>query len=84
MRTKSVLRRSLTTLPAFNHVAVCVVFVVEAGCGLLTAQNVVLTGSLGGRVTDQSGAIIPEESVVMRNVATSVEQAGSRELLSQV
>jgi hypothetical protein len=30
---------------------------------LSPAQNVVLTGSLSGRVTDQSGAVVPGASV---------------------
>jgi hypothetical protein len=42
---------------------------------LLTAQNVVLTGSLGGRVTDPSGAIVPGASVVARNLATGVQKS---------
>ncbi len=64
-----------TSLPAVNRVAVCSVLAVVATCVLLTAQNVVLTGSLGGRVTDQSGAILPGASVVMRNLATGVQQS---------
>jgi hypothetical protein len=51
-----------------------VVLVVVASCLLLTAQNVVLTGSLGGLVTDQSGALAPGASVVLRSLATGVEQ----------
>ena len=39
------------------------------------AQNVVLTGAIGGRVTDQSGAVVPGASVVVRNLATGVEQS---------
>ena len=46
-----------------------------ASCILLTAQNVVLTGALTGRLTDQSGAIVPRASVVVRNLATGVEQS---------
>ena len=42
---------------------------------LLTAQNVVLTGALSGRVTDQSGAIVPGASVVVRSLATGVQQS---------
>jgi hypothetical protein len=38
------------------------------------AQNVVLTGSLSGRITDQSGAVVTGASVVMRSLATGVEQ----------
>ena len=57
-----------------NRLAVCSVLAVLAGCALLSAQNVVLTGALSGRVTDQSGAVVPGASVVMRNLATGVEQ----------
>jgi len=46
-----------------------------AGCALLGAQNVVLTGALGGRITDQSGAVIPGTSVVVQNLATGVKQS---------
>ncbi len=46
-----------------------------AGSALLSAQNVVLTGSLGGRITDESGAIVPGASVIVRNLATGVEQS---------
>jgi len=44
---------------------------------LLTGQNVVLTGSLSGRVSDPSGAVVPGASVVVRNLATGVEQSGA-------
>jgi hypothetical protein len=58
-----------------NHLAVCSVLLVVASCALLAAQNVVLTGALGGRVTDQSGAVVGGAAVVVRNLATGVEQA---------
>jgi hypothetical protein len=51
------------------------VLVVLAGCILLTAQNVVLTGALGGRVTDQSGAVVPGASVVLQSLGTGVKQS---------
>ena len=41
----------------------------------LRAQNVVLTGSISGRVTDRSGAIVPGASVSLRNLGTGVEQS---------
>jgi hypothetical protein len=42
---------------------------------LLSAQNVVLTGSLGGSVTDPSGALVSGAEVVVRNLATGVQQS---------
>ena len=55
--------------------AVCAVLVVLASCALLMAQNVVLTGSLSGRVTDRRGAVVPGASVVVRNLGTGVSQS---------
>jgi hypothetical protein len=40
-----------------------------------SAQNVVLSGAIGGRVTDQVGAVVPGVSVVVRNLATGLEQS---------
>jgi carboxypeptidase family protein len=54
--------------------ALLAAFLALASSVLLMAQNVVLTGALSGRVTDQSGAIVPGASVVVRNLATGVEQ----------
>ena len=39
------------------------------------AQNVVLTGAIGGRVIDQTGAVVPGVSVAVRNLATGVEES---------
>ena len=55
--------------------AVWSALVVLTGCVLLSAQNVVLTGALSGRVTDPSGAIVPGALVVVRNLATGVQQS---------
>ena len=57
--------------------SLCVVLLILANCAFLTAQNVVLTGALGGRVTDSSGAVLPGASVVVRNLATGVEQTST-------
>ena len=43
-------------------------------CTLAAAQNVVLTGAIGGRVTDPSGAVVPGASVTVRNLGTGVER----------
>lgn len=77
MRTKYVIRSGRTIVSAVNHLALCSVPVILAGCVLLTAQNVVLTGALSGRVTDQSGAIVPGASVTVRNLATGVNQSAA-------
>ena len=71
----STIRASKRALPAANRMARWGVLVVLASCVLLTAQNVVLTGALSGRVTDQSGAIVPGASVVVRSLATGVQQS---------
>jgi hypothetical protein len=45
-------------------------------CGvLLNAQSVVLTGAFGGRITDESGAVEPGVSMVLRNLNTGVQQS---------
>ena len=67
--------RSDVRISVVNCLAVCIVLLVLLSCGLLTAQNVVLTGSLSGRVTDPSGAIVPGASVVLQSLATGVQQS---------
>jgi hypothetical protein len=61
---------------AFRHLTFWAVLTVFAGY-VLSAQNVVLTGSLGGRVSDQSGAVIPGAKVVVQSLATGVQQFGA-------
>jgi hypothetical protein len=50
----------------------CAVSIVLANCVLVAAQNVVLSGVVGGRITDQSGAVVPGASVDVRNLETGV------------
>ena len=68
----SVIRPSQKTLPAATLFAASILLAVLACGALLSAQNVVLTGSLSGRVTDQSGAVVPGASVVVQNLGTGV------------
>jgi hypothetical protein len=75
MRRGYVIRSIKRTLSEVNRTALCGVLVVLASCVLLNAQNVVLTGSLGGRVTDQSGAVVPGASVVVQNLGNGVKQS---------
>ena len=53
---------------------VCAVLLASAPVMSISAQNVVLTGSVGGRITDQTGAVVPEASVVARSLQTGVER----------
>ena len=58
-----------------NRLTVGSVLVILVSCVLLTAQNVVLTGALSGRITDQSGAVVAGASVVVQNLGTGVKQS---------
>src|SRR5580700_3050004 len=75
VRSVSAVRAGGKMLLLANRLAIGGVLIVLVSCALLSAQNVVMTGSLGGRVTDSSGAVVPGASVVARNLATGVEQS---------
>jgi Carboxypeptidase regulatory-like domain/TonB dependent receptor len=50
---------------------------VSVWCLQLSAQNVVSTGAISGRVTDPSGAVVSRAPIILRNLATGTEQSGS-------
>jgi len=75
LRKKSVTRPGKRSCSFSYRVAVCLIPILLANCALMTAQNVVLMGALGGRVTDQSGAVIPGASIALQNLATGVQQS---------
>src|SRR5271157_2185175 len=75
MRRESVTRASGRALPVAHRLAVFSILAVLASCVWLSAQNVVLTGALSGRVTDQSGAVVAGASVVVQNLDTGVKQS---------
>jgi len=52
------------------------VFVLLSGLQV-QAQNVVLTGAIGGRVTDQTGAIVPGATILVRNLATGLQHSAA-------
>src|ERR1700683_2885653 len=60
-----------------NCWALCSTALVLASCVLLAAQNVVLTGALSGRITDQSGAAVPGAVAGVQNLNTVVKQSVS-------
>jgi len=59
----------------FSRFAVWNFLLVLPSCLLLTAQNVVLTGVMSGRLSDEGGAVIPGASVVVQNLATGTQQS---------
>jgi hypothetical protein len=63
-----------TIVDWLRPLCVFVLFAIAASL-FLNAQNVVLTGSIGGRVIDQTGAVIPDVSIALKNLATGVEQS---------
>ena len=69
-------RRTTAFLIILIRLAICIPLAGWLGCTLLLAQNVVLTGGLSGRVTDQSGAVIPGATVMAQNLATGVKLTG--------
>jgi len=46
-------------------------------CARLGAQNVVVTGSITGRVSDPSGAVVAGASITVRSLATGVEHSAA-------
>jgi hypothetical protein len=72
---ETVIRASGKTLGGAIPLVVCSILAVLASGVGLRAQNVVLTGALSGRVTDQSGAVVPGALVVVQNLETGVQQS---------
>jgi Carboxypeptidase regulatory-like domain/TonB dependent receptor len=72
---ESAIRACERTFPTALRPSLCTLWIMLASCVSLFAQNVVLTGALSGRVTDQGGAPVPRVSIVMRNLATGVQQS---------
>lgn len=66
--------QSRSRIPTTNRLSICILLILL--CRLqLSAQNVVLTGAISGRVTDGSGAVVPGASLVLRNLNTGVQQS---------
>ena len=66
-------RKRVLSASIINGLAILTPFALVS-CQLLLGQNVVMTGSISGRVTDKSGAVLPGASVLARNLATGVEK----------
>ena len=75
MKMEALVRFSARTVLLAGRLLLSSALVAVVGCALLTAQNVVLTGSLSGRVTDQSGAVVRGASVVVQNLGTGIKIA---------
>ena len=76
MKINSKAFRLLTAIPSLftTHSLLSALFVL-ACIFQLPAQNAILTGAIGGRVTDQHGAVVPGVAVVVRNLATGLQQS---------
>ena len=59
-----------------SRIVACGVLLV-ASCAFLSAQNVVVTGSLSGLVSDKSGAVVAGASIVVQNLATGIQQSAA-------
>ena len=77
MKAEFVLSPRRSMFSVANRLRVASVLAMLTSCVWLSAQNVVLTGFLSGRVSDQSGAVVPGASVVVQNLATGVEQSAT-------
>jgi carboxypeptidase family protein len=73
-KTKRLSLFTATPSPLTTRLLLAALFV-SASMLQLAAQNVVLTGALSGRVTDQSGAVVRGASVVVHNLATGVDKS---------
>jgi hypothetical protein len=62
-------------IPATNRLSRWAVLLISVCCIQLSAQNVVLTGTISGRVTDASGAVVRGASLVLQNLNTGVQQS---------
>jgi Carboxypeptidase regulatory-like domain/TonB dependent receptor len=63
------------TIPTTDRLSVWGTLLILGCCLQLSAQNVVLTGAISGRVTDASGAVVPRASLVLQNLNTGVQQS---------
>ena len=69
------IRRRAPEIPRTKRVSVYGILLISVCSLQLSAQNVVLTGAISGRVTDPSGAVVPGVSLVLQNLNTGVEQS---------
>ncbi|MGC2328978.1 MAG: carboxypeptidase-like regulatory domain-containing protein, partial [Candidatus Sulfotelmatobacter sp.] len=74
-KTKTIRRSSATRTLLTTRLVLSALFVL-AGTLNLAAQNVVLSGAISGRVADQRGAVVPGAPVILRNLATGLQQSG--------
>jgi carboxypeptidase family protein len=72
LKESAILRKTMRPLDRPSLLALVLVL----ACSIsLPAQNVVLTGALSGRVTDQIGAVAAGATLVVRNLATGVQRS---------
>ena len=74
IKTKTLRPSTATSIPLTTRFLFAAFFVVVSMLQL-PAQNVVLSGAIGGRITDRTGAAVPGVSVVVRSLATGLQQS---------
>jgi hypothetical protein len=79
MRNNSIMMTSRNAFSAKSG-GVAITVLAMLLCALLSAQNAVVTGSLSGRVTDPTGAVLPGAVVFARNLDTGVKQSAQSSL----
>jgi len=76
IKTKTLRPSTATSIPLTTRFLFAAFFVVVSMLQL-PAQNVVLSGAIGGRITDRTGAAVPGVSVVVRSLATGLQQSAA-------
>jgi hypothetical protein len=66
-----------TFLQSASKTLLVALFIALSTGSWLTAQNVVLTGGISGRITDASGAVVRDATIAVRNLGTDVEQTAA-------
>jgi hypothetical protein len=75
INVKTTAFRLVAAIPTLVATRLLLAALLVAATLQVQAQNSVLTGAIGGRVTDRTGAVVPGASVVVRNLATGLEQS---------
>jgi hypothetical protein len=74
-RKSQIQSKGSNMLPSIRAFGLVLFFLALFGSASLSAQNVIVTGAIAGRVTDPHGAVVPGVTVVVSNLQTGVTQS---------